>query len=574
MCSNAPENKQNKSKHNEKGAAMVMVLLISLLLLAASSGLLLESSSNTQNVTDATAEYQAYSAAESGLQAAINVLRGNVAPRPLLDSSKSTGDVKNKIDFRKAVNPSYSNAPNDPSTKARLSRWVNYSYAPGWSSTPDRVVLGAGSYDPKTCCAYSVTVTDPDNTGEIVSYSTSGKFLDQNGIWRDEMTIGSGLNLARLNYEPANTTNLDVRSGQANASFGRFKIVPLGVGAIVLGQDLRFQIVVKMTAPYSGTRVIRGWLKPSLSSPTLLEFDFDSKTYKLMGSTITLENDPVDAVLAGYTNLNGTITQPEPYRVVIYSVGYGPRGARKELEATIQKNFFNGMTAPATITMVGLSTNFKFESGNSQNVTYSGADAASNVIIPPVGVTNTANLTVVRNELCATCKPNTYGTPSDVSAELPFWLENAKNLDSTIDSLRNLAQSSGRYFTGENLPRKFGDNTNGTGMTFVEGDVAFTGAGGGILVCTGKLTLIGAFDFKGLIIVTGTEGVDRRGSGNGILQGNIVIAPYDSNNVAAGFLSPKYKIEGGGTSTVIYNSSSWDNGMVAVSNFVIGVAER
>src|SRR5438270_10739158 len=90
-------------RSGEKGAAMVMALMISFLLLAASAGLLLESSLNTQNVSDITAEQEAYNAAESGIQSAVNVLRGNVVPSPLIDSSKPATDDANKINFVKAL---------------------------------------------------------------------------------------------------------------------------------------------------------------------------------------------------------------------------------------------------------------------------------------------------------------------------------------------------------------------------------------------------------------------------------------------------------------------------------------
>ena len=75
---------QNKKVgKSEKGAALVMVLLITSLLLIASAGLLLEISMNTANVTDVSAEEQAYYAAESGIQSTINVLRGNTQPMSL-----------------------------------------------------------------------------------------------------------------------------------------------------------------------------------------------------------------------------------------------------------------------------------------------------------------------------------------------------------------------------------------------------------------------------------------------------------------------------------------------------------
>ncbi len=66
---------QSKCRKNERGAALVTVLMITFLLLVAVIGLLLESSTATANVTDATAEEQAYYAAESGIQSVVKVLR-------------------------------------------------------------------------------------------------------------------------------------------------------------------------------------------------------------------------------------------------------------------------------------------------------------------------------------------------------------------------------------------------------------------------------------------------------------------------------------------------------------------
>jgi hypothetical protein len=54
------------------------------------TALLLEASMNTANITDATAEDQAYYAAESGIQDTINALRGNS------EYQKTSGD---KIDY-------------------------------------------------------------------------------------------------------------------------------------------------------------------------------------------------------------------------------------------------------------------------------------------------------------------------------------------------------------------------------------------------------------------------------------------------------------------------------------------
>src|SRR5712672_3654737 len=130
--------KKTRNRDNEKGAAMGLALLVSLLLLVASSGLLLESALNTQNVTDATTEQEAYNAAESGIQSAVNVLRGNVVPNPLLDTSKPATDVANKIDYVKALQLSTSNLAGDSTTSPRLSRWLGYD-----GTCTERVVIGA-----------------------------------------------------------------------------------------------------------------------------------------------------------------------------------------------------------------------------------------------------------------------------------------------------------------------------------------------------------------------------------------------------------------------------------------------
>jgi len=573
-----------KNRKGEKGAAMVMVLMITLLLLAAVGGLLLEVSMNTANVTDATAEQQAYNAAESGIQSAINVLRGNTVPSPLLNTSKPATDPTNLINFRRAVSTSTSNLSGETSTVGRLSRWMNYNYTPSGGTIADRITLNSG-YQPKTGYAFAVEVTDPDNTGEIISIqipNTSGAyntFYDDTikpSVWKQSIQVGT-TNKATITYNPPTTNpmnNLDVTSGSANTNFGSFSVT--GTGSIVITDDVRFKITVKMTAPYTATKEVRGWIKADTYTSTKpIVFDFDSPIYQLMGSSMTLGSDPISVGLNSSATIAATVTQAEPYRVVVRSIGYGPRGAKKVLEATIQKNFFNGLSAPATLTLIGKKDGFVFNAGTSQNVTYSGDDVVSSVVIPSIGTNNDDNLSSVESMLAGRSrKADITGPPANIATEMPFWLESATNLNSTIESLKTVAKASGRYYAGGQEPSNWGNNANATGITFVDGDAVYSGSGGGILIVTGKLTLHGGVDFNGLIIVTGDGGLDRRGGGNGILQGNTVIAPYNPNNLAAGFGAPKYDISGGGTSEIVYNSSSVANGMTAVSNFVLGVAEK
>jgi len=296
--------------------------------------------------------------------------------------------------------------------------------------------------------------------------------------------------------------------------------------------------------------------------------------------------------------VSGTITSPEPIRLQIKSTGYGPRGATKQLEAIIQKNFFNGLTAPATLTLIGPShtdacplctpqtpvTNTTFNPGSSNVTAYSGQDTQSHDIIPPIGTTNEDNLDTVQDSVDGNpphpFNGNVIGVPTDVSTEMPYWLSSPELLDGTIKQLYNVALASGRYFPNGTEPATYGSFATGRGITFCDGDCTLEGEGGGILVVTGQLTVHGNWSFKGLVIITGQDGVVRSGGGNGNIEGNMVVVPYVNSSVlpatepAGAFLAPQYDLSGGGNSTIAYNSTAMNDSLLAVDNFVLGVMEK
>lgn len=569
---------------NEKGSALVMVLLIGSLLLVASAGILLEASLSTANVTDAVSEQQAYQSAESGIQTAIHALRRNVQPNPLIDASDPAGPL-NRINFRKAVTPSISNKPGDTSTVARLSRWLNYD-----TTYTDRVILSNGtgsSYDPRTGYAFSVTVTDPDDTGKSLEFSTLGTINGQAAPFTASTVV--------ITYTPRTLTTLNVSNGATPATdLGRFTVFN-GTGATIT-EDIPFTITINSFDPFYAQRVIRGFITKGTITPTSMgsvKLRFDSNTYELMGSQTVLtgaSNVTIDGktyaeiplIANGTRQISATMSQAEPLRLMIRSIGYGPRGSRKELEVFIRKNLFDGLPAPATLTLVGSTSGFVFNAGQSQNVTYSGVDVVnSKVVIPPIGTTNNSNLAAVLSNIAGSSnKADIYGTPANVSDEIPAWLESPASLEKVVSALEATARASGRYFENGQTPSSFGDVNTATGITFIKGDVDLQGNGGGILVCTGTLALKGNFAFNGLIIAIGPDGVIRKGGGGsngsdkGILQGNVVIAPYNRNSIGTAFLAPKYDMSGGGSSDMVYNSSSVSNGQESLSNFVLGVAEK
>lgn len=152
---------------SERGAALITVLMVSALLLTAGGALILTTSLAGTNTVDAAAEMEAYYGAEAGLQSTLDVLRGNVLPTPLFVANPpGTVAPENRIDFTKALTLSTSNLAGDPTTAGfpkRLSRWLTYNYTPPSGAYADRVGI-SNAYNPFGGIAYSVVISDPDNT--------------------------------------------------------------------------------------------------------------------------------------------------------------------------------------------------------------------------------------------------------------------------------------------------------------------------------------------------------------------------------------------------------------------------
>ena len=159
MISASPSRKVSEPRSRERGAALLTSLMIATLVLAAGGALILTTSTSTTTAIDATAEMQAYYGAEAGLQQAVNILRGNVTPHDI--------PVGTKITFRNAVTRNLTNADDDPNTAPlRLSGWLNYNYTSAGSAYPDRVKVSPtdNTYSPLTGVAFSLSISDPDNT--------------------------------------------------------------------------------------------------------------------------------------------------------------------------------------------------------------------------------------------------------------------------------------------------------------------------------------------------------------------------------------------------------------------------
>ena len=110
-------NRRRSNRNNERGAALVTMLLVSILLLGAGGALIMTTMMSANNSIGSTAEMQAYYVAESGMQSALNVLRGNA--QPLVTST-------DRMSFRTAIIPDISNGPGNDGA-LRLAGWLPYN---------------------------------------------------------------------------------------------------------------------------------------------------------------------------------------------------------------------------------------------------------------------------------------------------------------------------------------------------------------------------------------------------------------------------------------------------------------
>jgi len=183
-------------RKNERGAALITSLIVATVLLVGGGALIQITSMSAANALDSTAETQAYYAAEAGLQAAVNALRGNATHT---GSALPTGMTT--IDFRNAVVASSSNdcpsgTGGDPSTSARLSRWLPYSAT---QTAGTRVTVGT---NPTT--QYDVVVSLPPGDVLPASPNQPSRLLIQStGYGPNSSKKQMSMIVARAAFDPA-----------------------------------------------------------------------------------------------------------------------------------------------------------------------------------------------------------------------------------------------------------------------------------------------------------------------------------------------------------------------------------
>ena len=560
------------NRAGERGAALVTMLLVSVLLLGAGGALIMTTMMSANNSVGSTAEMQAYYVAESGMQSALNVLRGNT--KPLLVA----GD---RMSFRTAIIPSISNGGKDGA--ARFAGWLPYNNPADPSSL---VPVNTGS----VTGGYRVTIENMDPNSHIVEFQTSATIDNGDAGKTFQKTFGTvgGTDEVTIRYQGQADTTLTPDPNTfpltTDSALGSFVIER---PASSTADDVNipktgFEIAITQTLPWAATTYLEGTFQGEVdTTATTVKVTFDKAYVKADGTKYALNLDSGTKELdlkytssPSSTNIPAKVTSPDPKRLLIKSYGFGPQGAEKHLEMMVNHANFEFET-PAGFTVKGADdcTPVSFDSGSSGAKWYSGVDHAGVEAQRPAFAVSPCDQddvdagikkhdTVVDPEIGILGDDET--TPGTV--DTPSFLDSADRARAYLNSLQAKAESMNRYFSGSTTVN---DSLNSPMFTFVDGDCTLTN-GSGVLVVTGTLTMRGNTNFKGIIMVLGKGQLIRDGGGNGDIFGGIAIAAF--GRTSGGFTAPTFNTNGGGNSTIQYDSAALSTALGSGMN-VSGIRE-
>lgn len=569
-------NDRRSNKHGERGAALVTMLLISILLLGAGGALIMTTMMSANNSLGSTAEMQAYYVAESGMQSALNVLRGNA--EPLVTSS-------DRMSFRTAIIPDISNGPAN-SGALRLAGWLPYNDRFDEDSL---VPIAVGSITG----GYRVTVENLDPNSHIVEFATAGVIDGSDAATPYQRTFGTvgGADEVTIRYSAQASTTLTPNPHAfpltLDSALGSFVIErPLSSTADnVAIAKTDFELTITQTLPWVAETTIEGSFEGEVdTNATTLKVTFNKASVKADGTNYALNLPSGTQVLdltyassPATTAIPARVTSPDPKRLLVKSYGFGPQGSEKRLEMMVSRAYFE-FEAPAGVTIRGADdcSPLNLDTGSSGTKWYSGVDHSGvepqrpSFAVSPCDADDAAagivkHDTVVDPEI-GTLEDDASGANA---VERPSFLDTADKARAYLNGLQAKAQSLNRYFNPGSGSTTVNDSVNSPMFTFVDGNCTLEN-GSGFIVVTGTLTLRGNSNFKGAILVLGEGVVVRNGGGNGDVLGGITIAKF--GRTSGDFMSPTFLTNGGGTSTVQYDSMALSRGIGSGTN-VSGIRE-
>ena len=253
-------------------------------------------------------------------------------------------------------------------------------------------------------------------------------------------------------------------------------------------------------------------------------------------------------------------------RLLIKVIGYGPRGARKELELLVKRGIFD--YDPESLfyiqgSQTGGDTSFVL-SGTPQ-VKFDGGDKIAFTLTNDLDRDNIDRVIAQPDKVTINGKGDDYEVVG--VDDRPKFLASADAAREAMSDLEADAQVRGRWFNS--YPTGNAGTDSVPQFTFVRGDTQITGNGGGLLVVTGNLTLNSNFNFKGLILILGNGRLNITG-GSSTIEGSVVIAKYGNTG---NFQDPAIYVSGGSI-TFKANPTKVDSAMNTVNMRVMAVGEN
>ena len=363
----------NNSRAGERGAALITMLLVSVLLLGAGGALVMSTMMSANNSIGSTAEMQAYYVAESGMQSALNALRGNVQP------SITASD---RMSFRTAIIPSISNGPGNTQAP-RLAQWLPYNDpADAASLVPVTVGTITGGY--------RVTVENMDPNSHIVQFQTSGVIEGGDAGASFQKTFGTvgGTDEVTMRYVGQGATTLSPDPNNfpltLDSAIGSFVIerpVTSTADDVVIPKT-GFEITITQNLPWVATTALEGTFEGEVDvAATTVKVTFDKAYVKADGTKYALDLSGTQVLNLAYaaspatTSIPAKVTSPDPKRLLVKSYGFGPQGSEKRLEMMINKEYFE-FESPAGVTIRGADdcSPLSLDTGSSGAKWYSGID--------------------------------------------------------------------------------------------------------------------------------------------------------------------------------------------------------
>jgi len=566
----------NSHRARERGAALITTLLVSVLLLGAGGALIMTTMMSATNSLNSTPEMQAYYIAESGMQSALNVLRGNVKP---------SVTATDRMSFRTAIIPSISNGPGNAGS-LRLAQWLPYNQP---SDPASLVPITVGTITG----GYRVTVENMDPNSHIVQYQSSGVIDGSAAGTTFQKTFGTtgGTDEVIIRYAGQVSTTLtpdpNVFPLTLDSLLGSFVIdrpITSTADDVVIPKT-GFELTISQTLPWAATAYLEGTFEGEVdTTSTTVKVTFDKASVRADGTNFSLDLGGTKILNLGFTGgpssttIPVKVTSPDPRRLLLKSYGFGPQGSEKRLEMMVNKVYFD-FESPAGVTLRGADdcSPLSLDTGSSGAKWYSGVDASGvEPQRPAFAVTpcdkEDAEAGIKKHDTVVDPEIGLLGddesTPGTV--DTPSFLDTADRARAYLNGLQSKAQILNRYFKpSSGSATTITDSINSGQFTFVDGDCTLK-SGAGILVVTGTLEMKGDTDFRGIVLVLGQGVLIRRGGGDGSILGGITIAAF--GRTAGDFTAPTFHTDGGGNSTVQYSSAPLNMAMGSGSN-VAGIRE-